>query len=732
MSAERYFANGRELKLGKRLGTGGEGSVYLAEEIPGYAAKIFAATNRQSRAEKVAAMVEAGLWKQSQFVAFPEVLVRTSEGKFAGFLMRVVAGHKELHELQVPGSRLRTFPTASFKFLVRVAKNIASVFAQLHQAGCVVGDVNQRGILVSEKATVIFIDADSIQFNWKGLVHKCMVGVPEYTPPELQGRKLDLERSVNHDTFGLAVCLFELLCMCRHPFAGRPKGATDDDLETSIRLFDFAYSTTRAVSVTPPPASVRGTDFPPTLWLLFEKAFSPQGLGGRPSAEQWVAALDQFELSLRNCADNRSHWYAREATACPWCRMEREGGRPLFLANELPPIQLQPGKISEERGYLIDLKGLLASIGAVALPQVVTVGVPPRTAREPSEKARAIIEARKRIPWERCGGVLLGGLGVFVWSQVPVLWWLYLVPLFYGWRLIAKEEPSTQELESQFWAIDKRICERIKYLQANSPLQKVGDLRKEITTLASVYEELCIGYRDVEKTYQVSHHKRQLERYLARFSIRGARVEKLKTTDVASLASFGVTTALDVVQKNVRDVFGIGPVKEAALQTWVDSLKRGFVFTPVLDNEDVVEIRKLRAKIVEKQQGLEDNLRNFAAKYKTEVAAFQRWQGITDSTLLTLANELAQVEADLRFVGSPVPALSRVEPWKMPSPPLSPVQRVLASRAAVTQPLPGFTSPLCPLCNARMVRKVATKGHSKGKPFWGCIKYPSCTGLRKI
>ncbi len=100
--------------------------------------------------------------------------------------MRLVEKHKEIHELQTPSSRQKHFPKADYAFIVRVALNIARVFTQVHATGCVVGDINQRGILVSPTATVALIDADSFQMNDGAQRYLCVVGVPEYTPPELQ------------------------------------------------------------------------------------------------------------------------------------------------------------------------------------------------------------------------------------------------------------------------------------------------------------------------------------------------------------------------------------------------------------------------------------------------------------------------------------------------------------------------------------------------------------------
>jgi hypothetical protein len=40
--------------------------------------------------------------------------------------------------------------------------------------------------------------------------------------------------------------------------------------------------------------------------------------------------------------------------------------------------------------------------------------------------------------------------------------------------------------------------------------------------------------------------------------------------------------------------------------------------------------------------------------------------------------------------------------------------------------------PACPACGQPMVRRVAGKGPSAGRPFWGCGRFPACRGTRPI
>src|SRR5262249_60225971 len=123
-----------------------------------------------------------------------------------------------------------------------VRGNTAGCVAAIHYNCFVIGDLTPKNILVTRKATVYLLDVDSFQVSVEGKTYRCDGGFPEYTPPELQGvafRKVD--RAQEHDGFGLAIVIFQLLFMGRHPFSGNFLGAGEMTLERAIREFRFAY-----------------------------------------------------------------------------------------------------------------------------------------------------------------------------------------------------------------------------------------------------------------------------------------------------------------------------------------------------------------------------------------------------------------------------------------------------------------------------------------------------------
>lgn len=112
---------------------------------------------------------------------------------------------------------------ADYGFRVRVAENLAAAMDRVHRHGCVVGDVSPSNILVGKDASVCLIDVDSMQITRAGFTYRCSVGAPEYTPPELHGTDFaSVDRTVQHDAFGLACLIFQLLVgPGNHPFAAR-------------------------------------------------------------------------------------------------------------------------------------------------------------------------------------------------------------------------------------------------------------------------------------------------------------------------------------------------------------------------------------------------------------------------------------------------------------------------------------------------------------------------------
>lgn len=281
---------GLVLRVGRELGRGGEGAVYEVADRPDLVAKVYHRAPGPERSAKLAAMTSLRMDRLLRVAAWPvETLHDRPAGPIIGLLMPRITGFKAIHNLYGPKTRLAEYPNANWQFLVHAAANLARAFAVIHDHGHVIGDVNHGNAVVSSKAMVTLIDCDSFQIAANGRHYPCEVGVSTHQPPELQGLPSfrGLVRTPNHDNFGLAVLIFQLLMMGRHPFAGRYLGSGDMPIERAILEHRFAYGGVAASrQMQAPPHTLTLAALSPPVVALLERAFSPEGNRntGRPAA----------------------------------------------------------------------------------------------------------------------------------------------------------------------------------------------------------------------------------------------------------------------------------------------------------------------------------------------------------------------------------------------------------------------------------------------------------------
>lgn len=331
------------LDLNSMLGHGGEARVFAVPPDEKLVAKVYHKP-KETYARKLSAMLanppENPMAAQGHIsIAWPvDLLLSTdSSARSVGFVMPRVSGMRSLLDFYNPKTRRQKCPFFNYLYLIRTARNIAAAMGALHARGYCVGDVNESNILVSDTALVTLVDTDSFQVRdlHTGEIYRCGVGKPEFTPPELQGKNFgQIDRAPEHDLFGLAVLVFQLLMEGTHPFSGIYQGTGDPPpYAARIAAGHFTYSVRNRVPYTPTPIAPQWDILHPTLRQLFVHCFedghsSPQL---RPSAQTWQAALKEAENALVTCEKNNQHRYSNHLKACPWCeRTVKLGGRDPF------------------------------------------------------------------------------------------------------------------------------------------------------------------------------------------------------------------------------------------------------------------------------------------------------------------------------------------------------------------------------------------------------------------
>ena len=574
---------GRPLRLGHKLGEGGEGAVYRLAGHSSQAIKVYASPLAAERAKKIRILTRFSQTDIGRFTAWPSGLVLDEKGRPRGLLLPVVEHGKDIHHLYTPSSRRKHFPTANWRFLVHVSGNIARAFAAVHALGLVIGDVNPGSILVLGDGTVRLIDVDSFQVPVPGgRPLLCTVAVSLFLPPELNQAPLDsVVRTPDHDAFGLAITIFQLLMLGRHPYAGRFLGVGEMPIERAIAEHRFAFGTHAADrQMQRPPNTVGMEILPSRVAALFESAFAPPAHRRlRPSASEWVQTLDQLAVELAHCRRNPMHYYPRSGSLCPWCNFEQSTGVLLFGV---------PATASTQR-YENEYQQLVGLIAAVPRP------VPNLVAAASGVVVNPAAQEAAKTPSLAWGSYLLGLLlmvgelvllprgGLFILLGAVVL-------VFGAGACRQRRKP---------W-IDAYRAAKSEETDAAAELERANRFPAHAAALAAATRasRLWDGLPSLraERYRQLEKNKRQeqLQQFLQTQRIESARIKGIGAGRVAMLSAYGIDTAGDIEIQRVQQVPQFGPVLADRLVAWRQEREHAFVYDPSrpLPREAVIRLEK--------------------------------------------------------------------------------------------------------------------------------------------
>ncbi len=556
-SAQRVLSfvdsGGHPLRLGDEVGQGGEGAVYAIAGRDAVA-KIYHKSLPAPKQEKLAAMVTVQIPALRTVAAWPlDVIHERAGGPVVGLIVPKVTGYEEIHQLYSPLDRKTHFPDADWTFLVRAAANTAAATATMHAHGIVIGDINQNVFMVAKDATVKLIDCDSFQVEVNGQRYPCTVGVPDFTPPELQGQLFGTTvRTADHDAFGLAVILFHLLCMGRHPYAGRYLGDGDMPIQRAIVEGGYAYGRQAArVQMAPPPYTLPMAALGAEVTGLFESAFDPSpSTGVRPMAAQWIGALERLLDNLRSCARVSAHKYLRTLPACPWCALEAAANTAMF--NDSQSATLPPP---------FDLPGVMNRIASVPAPDEANMPTPAVIAMRPAS-----------VP----------GMPPVAVGAAPRRLSRAQYDLEYAQRQAARRQ--AQEAWERFtttWEQEATL--------------------KPYTTKVSEGQELKEDYIRLEQELRterdqamMSAKSAQLHAYLRSYHIDQASIAGMGPQQIAMLAAKGVTTAAEVKRTRLQSISEYGEEWIDALLRWRSEVEQRFHFdaTQALSAEDRARLER--------------------------------------------------------------------------------------------------------------------------------------------
>ena len=463
-----FDQQGKRINLGQEVGRGGEATVYRAGNRSGLLAKIYTPAPRPNYPDKLDWMIhhppENPTRAQSHpSLAWPTGLLYDSPSKnrrMTGFLMPHIQGAVPILEVLNPRRRRIILPRFNRRYLLRTARNMAAALSALHRCGYVAGDLNESNVLVTPSALITMIDADSFQViqrrNSRPVIYPCPVGKLEYTAPEMQGQPLDkVYRKPEHDSFSLAVLIFQLLVEGNHPFRAQWLGSGEPPpIEERIKMGAFPHTASPGKLVRPPKGSPDINLLHPGVTELFRRCFidGHEEPKFRPDASTWERALTTAESALVVCSSG--HLFSNHLTGCPYCPPSSRRAAP------------QPVSTNRERQAPPDRRAA-DSRPRPAAPQQTAAGPGPRP-----QPARSRQNQPQVAPWSWSGS---SGPVIPSWIQSQVQQWfqnwiqtrvnVYGAPVF---TPQPSQQPSTRPAAAQPAAVSQPVSSQPAVQQAPS------------------------------------------------------------------------------------------------------------------------------------------------------------------------------------------------------------------------------------------------------------------------
>lgn len=588
--------SGYTLIRGDKIGEGGEGEIYTVQNHPQFAIKLYFPNKLSGKEEKIGQMIPLCPDYLKKFASIPLESLYDSRNNFVGFLMDFIDG-TQIHEF-LAKNRPDSFSNARWNFFVRVAKNLARSVDALHNTNFIIGDINESNVFILNDATVRIIDCDSFQFESpSGRRFPLEVKKQEYTPPELQDKDVKTWRTSNHDFFGLAVLIFQVLFINRHPYSGIPQTSQDLSFRKAIKEHRFAFgadSNTRGFL--PPPSIIHLEETSKPVEESFRGAFLKDD--SRPTARNWIDILGSLEENLKKCEENNGHFYPNSISKCSWCRIEEESN---YQVIHFDPLSFDTN---------FNLDAVWKEVCSVNLPSgQIALPEKPYYQLQGAKKIKAQINRHIVMKIGLCIVIFIihfGLLFLIANQQMGCAVILALILSFITGSIIFGIldsdnlfPKSLSDEKKQLQQQNKQLLEDYERLNTK---QSFNVKFRELETKKDEYLELgTFRAKRFQELEQQARERQEIE-FLSGFRISDASIYKIGYSRTLTLRSFGIETAADLTRNSIYQIPGFNYTLASYLLTWKEKMRKRFVFNEsqaiTKADEIAVEREVYRRKVV--------------------------------------------------------------------------------------------------------------------------------------
>lgn len=274
--------------LTRQIGSGAEGIIYETN-FDKYICKIFNEKSLSNfKKEKLRLMTSRKLGNLG--ICWPNYLVYNSHAEFVGFTMKRALGVEIGKSIFNKLVFLRIFPGWKKIDLVNICEKILKQIEILHRKNVLIGDINERNILVTEDRKVFLVDTDSYQVE----DYPCTVGRMNFTAPEIQNKDFKtFLRTKAHENFAVATLIFMILIPGKTPYSHQGGESPAENIK--VGLFPYPLGKIRGKKTPLGPWRYIWSHLPYYMKEAFFEVFQN---GNRLNVNEWLDRLKRYKNDL--------------------------------------------------------------------------------------------------------------------------------------------------------------------------------------------------------------------------------------------------------------------------------------------------------------------------------------------------------------------------------------------------------------------------------------------------